>query len=208
MTSHNWPQERKQKKPSDVISTATTGMVRALKYHEQKLLKKADYVNWKHDKSAKVAAVMRKYSISKREHFVAYMRLVGRITSLVAKLRKLDAADPVRVRVTAQLLERLFAMGVVASPARGLAQIDRLSVSSIARRRLPVVMVRMHMVQHLREAVTFVEQGHVRVGPTVVTDPALLVTRSMEDFVTWVDDSKIKRKVLRYRDQVDDYDLL
>ena len=41
-----------------------------------------------------------------------------------------------------------------------------------------------------------------------VTDPAHLVSRSMEDFVTWVDTSKIKRKVLRYNDKLDDYDLL
>ncbi len=40
-------------------------------------------------------------------------------------------------------------------------------------------------------------QGHVRLGPETVTDPAFLVTRSMEDFVTWVDTSKIKRKVRR-----------
>ena len=32
--------------------------------------------------------------------------------------------------------------------------------------------------------------------------------RNMEDFVTWVDSSKIKRTVLKYRDEVDDYDLL
>ena len=30
----------------------------------------------------------------------------------------------------------------------------------------------------------------------------------MEDFVTWVDSSKIKRTVLKYRDEVDDFDLL
>ena len=30
----------------------------------------------------------------------------------------------------------------------------------------------------------------------------------MEDFVTWVDTSKIKRKVMRYNDALDDYDLL
>ena len=51
-------------------------------------------------------------------------------------------------------------------------------------------------------------QGHVRVGTDTVTDPAFLVTRAMEDFVTWVDTSKIKRKVLKYNDAVDDYDLL
>ena len=43
-------------------------------------------------------------------------------------------------------------------------------------------------------------QGHVRIGPETVTDPAFLVTRSMEDFVTWVDTSKIKRKVQKYNE--------
>jgi len=48
----------------------------------------------------------------------------------------------------------------------------------------------------------------VRVGPEPVTDPAFLVTRPMEDFVTWVDTSKIRRKILKYNDKLDDYDLL
>jgi U3 small nucleolar ribonucleoprotein protein IMP3 len=48
----------------------------------------------------------------------------------------------------------------------------------------------------------------IRVGPDTVTDPAFLVTRSMEDFVNWVDTSNIKRKVLQYNDRLDDYDLL
>ena len=48
----------------------------------------------------------------------------------------------------------------------------------------------------------------VRVGPNVITDPAFIVNRSMEDFVTWVDSSKIKRTVERYNDKLDDFDLL
>ena len=51
-------------------------------------------------------------------------------------------------------------------------------------------------------------QGHIRVGPNVVTDPAFLVTRSLEDFVTWVDSSKVKRAVEKYNDRLDDFDLL
>ena len=45
------------------------------------------------------------------------------------------------------------------------------------------------MAEHLKEAVTYIEQGHVRVGPEFVTDPAFLLTRNMEDFITWVDSS-------------------
>jgi U3 small nucleolar ribonucleoprotein protein IMP3 len=71
-----------------------------------------------------------------------------------------------------------------------------------------VVMVRVKMSETLKEATTFIEQGHVRVGPNVISDPAFLVTRAMEDFVTWVDSSKIKRTIAAYNDKVDDFDLL
>jgi len=30
----------------------------------------------------------------------------------------------------------------------------------------------------------------------------------MEDFVTWVDSSKIKKNIMKYRDVMDDFDLL
>ena len=48
---------------------------------------------------------------------------------------------------------------------------------------------------------------HVRVGTDVITDPAYLVSRNMEDFVTWVDSSKIKRNIMKYRDKLDDFEL-
>ena len=51
-------------------------------------------------------------------------------------------------------------------------------------------------------------KGHVRVGTDLVTDPAYLVTRNMEDYVTWVDTSKIKRHVMKYNEKLDDFDLL
>ena len=98
-------------------------------------------------------------------------------------------------------------MGVITTK-KSLVQLEKLSTSSFCRRRLSVVMVRLRMSETLKEAVTFIEQGHVRVGPDTLTDSAFLVTRSMEDFVTWVDTSKIKRKVMQYNDKLDDYDLL
>lgn len=48
----------------------------------------------------------------------------------------------------------------------------------------------------------------MRVGTDLVTDPAYLVTRNMEDYVTWVDTSKIKRHVMKYNEKLDDFDLL
>ena len=87
-----------------------------------------------------------------------------------------------------------------------LAAVDCISLC--CRRRLPVVMFRLHLAESISEAVRLVEQGHIRVGPDVVTDPAFLVTRAMEDFVTWVDSSKRKAKIQAYEGQTDDYELL
>jgi hypothetical protein len=41
------------------------------------------------------------------------------------------------------------------------------------------------------------------VGPDLITDPAFLVTRNMEDFITWVDTSKLKRHIQNYAGQVE-----
>jgi U3 small nucleolar ribonucleoprotein protein IMP3 len=119
----------------------------------------------------------------------------------------MDPADPTRLAVTEQLLEKLYAAGAI--PTRGsLALCDKLSTSSFCRRRLAVVLVRLKMAETLREATTFVEQGHVRVGPDVVTSPSFLVTRAAEDFVTWADSSQVKRTIQRYNDALDDFELL
>lgn len=83
-----------------------------------------------------------------------------------------------------------------------------MHVFFIHRRRLSTILVRLKFAEHMKEAVTYIEQGHIRVGPDTVVDPAFLVTRNMEDFITWVDTSKIRRKVLEYNDQLDDYDAM
>lgn len=150
---------------------------------------------------------MRRYHITGRDDYKKYNQLCGMITSIVNTLKKLDSKDDVRIDLTDKLLEKLYDMGVI-STKKSLVQLEKLSTASFCRRRLSVVMVRLKMSETLREAVTFIEQGHVRVGPDTITDPAYLVTRSMEDFVTWVDTSKIKRKVMKYSDKLDDFDLL
>eukprot|EP00814_Leptocylindrus_danicus_P022581 CAMPEP_0116023248 /NCGR_PEP_ID=MMETSP0321-20121206/11477_1 /TAXON_ID=163516 /ORGANISM="Leptocylindrus danicus var. danicus, Strain B650" /LENGTH=98 /DNA_ID=CAMNT_0003494489 /DNA_START=236 /DNA_END=532 /DNA_ORIENTATION=+ len=98
-------------------------------------------------------------------------------------------------------------MGVI-NEKSSLLKAENITVSAICRRRLPVLMVRLRMAETIKIAITLIETGQVRVGPNVVTDPAFLVTRSMEDFVTWVDTGKIRRAVQKYNDKLDDFDLL
>lgn len=58
------------------------------------------------------------------------------------------------------------------------------------------------MSEIIKNATDLIEQGHVRVGTEVVKDPAFLVSRTLEDFVTWVDSSKIRKHVMEYNNMV------
>ena len=71
--------------------------------------------------------------------------------------------DAVRMKVTEGLIEKLFNMGLVPTK-KSLLQCEKLAVSAFCRRRLPVVLVRLKFCETLKEAVTFVEQGHIRIG--------------------------------------------
>lgn len=61
--------------------------------------------------------------------------------------------------------------------------------------------------ENIKNATDLVESGHVRVGTEMVKDCAFLVSRNLEDFVTWVDGSKIKQHVMSYNDLRDDFEI-
>ncbi|KAJ1379123.1 RNA-binding S4 domain [Sesbania bispinosa] len=181
--------------------------MRKLKFHEKKLLKKVNFLEWKREGGHRENQIMQRYQVTGRDDYKKYSSLGRMVQKLVNILKQMDPKDPFRIEMTDKLLEKLYNMGVI--PTRqNITLCERLTVSSFCRRRLSTVLVRLKFAEHLKEAVTYIEQGHVRVGPETVTDPAFLVTRNMEDFITWVDSSKIKRKVLQYNDKLDDYDIM
>ncbi|KAJ9621667.1 U3 small nucleolar ribonucleoprotein imp3 [Taxawa tesnikishii (nom. ined.)] len=186
-------------------------MPRQLKHHEQKLLRKVDFHQYGADEHRE-QAVLRRYSVSKPSDYQSYNRLCGQLRQLAHRLTLLPPESAFRRKQEDMLLEKLFDMGILGTGGGGkgkLSDVERkVTVSAFCRRRLGVVMTRLRMAETVTAANTFIEQGHVRVGTEVVTDPAFLVTRNMEDFVTWVDSSKIKRNILKYRDKLDDFDLL
>lgn len=180
--------------------------LRKLRFHERKLLRKVDFVQYKGEKHVRELKIMRMYGITDREDYQTYNSLAGEVKHLANTLLKLEVSDRVRIETTDHLVEKLYNMGII--PTRSsLVQCQQVTASSFCRRRLPVVLVKLRMSQSVSRATELIEQGHVRVGPNVITDPAFLVTRTMEDFVTWVHNSKIRRHIATFNDVVDDYEL-
>ncbi|RXN27692.1 U3 small nucleolar ribonucleo IMP3 [Labeo rohita] len=137
-------------------------MVRKLKYHEQKLLKKVDFINWEVDNNLHEVKVLRKYHIEKREDYTKYNKLSRNIRELAQKIRDLDEKDGFRAQSTALFLEKLYSVGLIPTK-QNLSLANEVCASAFCR--------------------------------------------SMEDFVTWVDSSKIKQHVMNYNEERDDFDL-
>jgi hypothetical protein len=82
-------------------------------------------------------------------------------------------------------------MGILGTGGGGRGKLSdvehKVTVSSFCRRRLAVVMQRVGMADFVSSATKYIEQGHVRVGAEVVTDPAFLVTRYVSHFRLAVD---------------------
>jgi U3 small nucleolar ribonucleoprotein protein IMP3 len=179
--------------------------MRQLKFHEQKLLKKVNFFQWKSENNLREVKVLRRYHVQDRDDYLKYSKVAGLITKITAMLKDLphDVSfpaslrfypstavfsgptflctsdlfqgkisesfifltwqDEVRIKITDALVEKLYNMALIPTK-KSLVQCERLAVSAFCRRRLPVVLVRLKFCETMREAVTFVEQGHIRIG--------------------------------------------
>ena len=181
--------------------------MRELKYHEKKLLRKNKfYEPWKNESSSREAQVMRRYQLTRREDYSRYNKIVGMITKLVTLIKSLKPTDKFRIKLTEQLCDRLYSLGVI-NRRNSLEECSKVSVSAFCRRRFPVVLTVGKWCETIREATQLIQQGHFNCGNNSMTDPNTLLTRAMQDNIEWSDASRVKRKIQSFKNQVDDYDL-
>lgn len=82
-------------------------MVRKLKFHEEKLLKKVDFINWEVDNNLHEIKVMKKFFIQRREDYTKYNKMSREVREVVSKIKDLDQKDPFRIEATSMLLDKL-----------------------------------------------------------------------------------------------------
>jgi U3 small nucleolar ribonucleoprotein protein IMP3 len=83
----------------------------------------------------------------RREDYQAYNRLCGSIRGLAHKLSKLADQDPFKAKYQGMLLSKLYDMGILDVTAKITDVESKVTVSSLCRRRLAVVMVRLKMCE-------------------------------------------------------------
>lgn len=184
-------------------------MPRKLKQHEKILLKKTSFFEWETDNDHQAEKIIKRYHLKNRNEYVIYNKIAKEARELAKLVRDLEPNDPFRIRATAQLLDKLYQNGFISktSTLENVVNNPGMSVSAIARRRLPVIMVKMKMAQSVKTATSYVKSGHVRLGPQLISDPATIVTRRMEDFITWRDGSKLRQHIADFNNVRDDFEM-
>ncbi len=89
-----------------------------------------------------------------------------------------------------------------------MQKVEKIPVSAFLRRRLLIMVKMLKYVETLQEAETFIQQGHFMIGNEIIKDPDFLVSRRMEDHISWNDRSKIKQKIDDYQNKLDDFNLI
>jgi len=54
-------------------------LMRELKFHEQKLLKKVNFLQWKSDQNVREIQVLRRYHVQNRDDYVKYSKVAGQV---------------------------------------------------------------------------------------------------------------------------------
>jgi len=172
--------------------------MRELKYHEKKLLRKVDLVEWKGTSTQREHISTFKYQLESRETYTKYNIIVGKIRRLALALAKLNDNDETKIHLSKELSQKLYSLGIIGS--KTLLECSKVCVGSFCKRRLSSVMVDVKMVPDIKTAVTFVKQGHVKVGIETTTDPGQIISRAMEDYLGWREGSKVKETVQEFNE--------
>lgn len=180
--------------------------MRELKHHEKILLKKTNFYDWDSTNNLREVKLLRRYYVQNRKDLKVYNKMVGQMRKIILKLKNLKEDDSFRIKQTKILMNKLYDMGVISYKTNLKDIEDKVGIAAFCRRRLANVMFANKYCESVKEAVTFIEQSQVKVGTNIINNPGFIVTRYLQDHITWADGSKIKRKLDEYKGEVDDYD--
>lgn len=123
-----------------------------------RLLRKVNLHTYKSDQNHREQTIRARYYLQDALDYRRYNALCGSLRQLAHRLAALDPEDAYRTRVESELLEKLWAMGILKrsrEQGAGLSSVEHdVTVSALCRRRLGVVMARSGMVDSVKTVIS------------------------------------------------------
>jgi len=90
---------------------------------------------------------MRRYHIQDRDDYHKYNKLCGSLRQFAHRISLLPSQDPFQARMEAQILSKLYDIGVLNAAAKLSDLENKLTVAAFCRRRLAVFMCMSKMAE-------------------------------------------------------------
>ncbi|KAF0890231.1 hypothetical protein E2562_039526 [Oryza meyeriana var. granulata] len=87
--------------------------MRKHRFHEQKLLKKTNFLNYKRERGHRDATVTQRYLLVERDDYKKYNGICLMVQKLVNIIKQMDPRDPYRSEMTDMLLDKLWRLATV-----------------------------------------------------------------------------------------------
>lgn len=111
---------------------------------------------------------------------------VSKIRTTARDLLKEDESSPRRAFEGPALLRRLQRYGILETSKNKLDYVLSLTVEDFLNRRLQTIVKQKNLASSIHQARCMIEQGHIRVGDQIVTNPGFMVRLSQEQNVDLV----------------------
>ena len=92
----------------------------------------------------------------------SYNKIVGIIKRIVDKLKSLKKNDEFRIKKTNEFLEKLYQIGLIKNRTN-LKDADLMGISTFCRRRLAFILFKNKYCESIKQAVSYIEQGQIRI---------------------------------------------
>lgn len=148
---------------------------------------------WIKERLLEEMELLGKYGLRNKRELWKAQTLLRRIREKAKAL--LSLAPEVRAAREAELIRKLYHMGLLESESATIDEILGLTTEHVLERRLQTIVYRKGFARTIHEARQLIVHGHIAIAGRRVTSPGYLVTREEEDLIDIAPGSPLAQRI-------------
>lgn len=170
--------------------------MRKLKFHESRLLRKNKFLIPTYNNDYKLISIFQ----IKKEEFYKIKKIHSIIKQIALSL--VINKNSSNENLIKKFLNILYFYGFISEKKLILAY--NLKLNNLLERKLSFLLKVQNLANSIVEAKKIIFAGHIKLGNKRINND-ILISKNMENFISWDDNSKIKRCIDRFNNELDDY---
>jgi len=148
---------------------------------------------WIKERLLEEMELLGKYGLRNKREIWKAQTLLRRIREKAKAL--LSLPPEVRIAREAELIRKLYHMGLLESESATIDEILGLTTEHVLERRLQTIVYRKGFARTIHEARQLIAHGHIAIAGRRITSPGYLVTREEEDLIDIAPGSPLAQRI-------------